>query len=123
MKNNKGFTLIELLAVMTIIVILSLISIPAVTRMIDRSKSNGFESQKKLVMVAAKSYAQSNRKVLPKSVEEPSTINLQTLKDSGYLKDDIKSSSGSSCMTNSSVIIYKKANNKYTYEVSLNCGS
>ena len=121
MKNNKGFTLVELLGVITIIAILSLIAIPAVTKTINNSRKNHFESQKKLIIIAAKSYAQSNRSVLPRTVGETTTITIQTLKDSGYLKDDVKNSIGVSCMNNSTINIYKESTNKYKYDVLLNC--
>ena len=48
--NSKGFTLIELLAVITIMGILMLVAIPAVSRTIENSRRDTF-------MNTAKSYA------------------------------------------------------------------
>lgn len=47
MKNNKGFTLIEVLAVIIIIAVLALITIPNINRLIEDSKKRNFISDAK----------------------------------------------------------------------------
>ena len=86
--KNKGFTLIELLAVITILGILMVISIVAVTRLINKSKREQKNAQEQTVIMAAESYLQANRALLPKSIGETTTIFVSNLKESNYLKDD-----------------------------------
>ena len=49
--NKKGFTLVELLAVVVILGIIMTISLPAVSRWIDRGKKESDESQKKTLVM------------------------------------------------------------------------
>jgi len=48
-KNNKGFTLIELLAVIVILAIILLITVPEVLKTLDQSKSSALQSSADLV--------------------------------------------------------------------------
>ena len=66
--NKKGFTLVELLAVVTILGIILVAAVPAVNRWIGRGKTESLESQKKTLVMATESYAQSNSKYLHDSV-------------------------------------------------------
>ena len=53
-KNNKGFTLVEVLATVTIIGLLALIAIPAVTKSIEDSRKEAFVSMAKTIINQAK---------------------------------------------------------------------
>ena len=59
-KNKKGFTLIELLAVIVILAIIALITVPIVMNIISNSKKGSAEDSVYGVMDAAKLYWASN---------------------------------------------------------------
>ena len=121
-RNNRGFTLIELLATITILGIISVISIVAVSRLINKSKVEQKNSQEKTISMAAESYMQANHDMLPKVIGDTTVISVKTLKEANYLKENIKNSSGQSCMEYSEVVVYKKSATKYTYKTHLYCG-
>lgn len=54
--NNKGFTLVELLAVVTILVAFSLVAITNTSASLKRNTRQKEDSQKKLLITAAKVY-------------------------------------------------------------------
>ena len=121
MKSKKGFTLIELLAVVVILGILMTISIPAVTKWIDQGKKANIESQKQSLLMASKTYAQTNRNVLPKAIGESTEISAQELKSANYLDKDIINGDKKSCMADSKVVIYKYSKTGYSYTAYIYC--
>ena len=121
MKNDKGFTLVELLAVVTILGIILVATIPAVNRWIGRGKTESLESQKKTLVMATESYAQSNSKYLPKKIGESIDVPIKNLKDAKYLKEDILNADKKSCMENSYVRIYQYSRTKYKYMAFVYC--
>ena len=80
MTNKKGFTLVELLAVIVILGIIMTVSIPAISKWINRSKNESLESQKQTLLMAGEAYAQGNSKVLPKAIGEAKKIKAKYLK-------------------------------------------
>ena len=125
LKKNKGFTMIELLAVITILGVLSILSIAGISTLIQKSKNKEIEAQRKIIKLAAQSYIQFNKTKAPKRAGDTVDITLTELKNNNFLKEDIKDSSGYSCMANSKITVKKVADNKndYTYTVKLKCGS
>ena len=121
MKNRKGFTLVELLAVVVILGIIIMMSIPVVGRWIDRSKMESDEGNKKALIMAAQSYAQGNTKKLPKSVGGTTKITAQELLNANFLKEELVNSEKKNCM-DSYVKIVKQGQNNYKYTAFINCG-
>ncbi len=120
--NKKGFTLVELLAVVVILGILMTISIPAVSKWIDKGKATNLDSQKETLIMATKSYAQANRNNLPKAIGDHKTVTASELKQNNYLEKDIINGNKESCMAESKVEIYKISSNSYSYIGYVYCG-
>ena len=121
MKNRKGFTLVELLAVIVILALLLVISVPAVSKWIDRSRKENLDSQKSMLVMATQSYIENHTESLPKAVGESTKIKASDLTAINYLNSDIKDGSDRNCTNNSYVTITKKENNNYDYEAFIYC--
>lgn len=82
MKYKNGFTLTELLATIVILAVISLIATPAVIGVSNSIKNNMFESKKKLILQAAKLYAEDN--------PNKNSLNVNVLCYNNYLTRDSK---------------------------------
>ena len=120
MKDNKGFTLVEILAVVVILGIIMVISVPAVSKWISRGKAESKESQKSTLLMAAQSYAQDNKKILPKAIGQTTILTAEELKNANYLKEDLYDADKKKCM-NSVIRIYKYNKTGYTYTAYIYC--
>ena len=121
-KNNKGFSLIEVLATIVIIGIVSTIGIVSVNRMIEQSRQHYYESQEQQMVLAAQSYVNDNRNILPKNVGGMIKIYLSTLREKNYLKEDIVDQDKRTCYKDKSyVAIYKSSQSEYKYRGYLEC--
>ena len=86
--NKKGFTLIELLAVITILVILSLVIIPIVDSNIRRSKQDMYNIQIENIRMAAVNYFTNNMSMRP-SRGNYCYISLDFLENEDYMSEDV----------------------------------
>ena len=121
--KKKGFTLVEILAVIVIIGILSTIAIVAYTKHIDKAKKEIDKQNETTIVMAAKAYMEANPSEKPQSIGESAKVDLKTLKNKNYLKEDIINSKKESCMNNSYVYVYKNDYDKYSYKGVLYCGN
>ena len=119
--KRKGFTLAELLVTIIILGILASASVFAISSLVNRSKEESIEAQKKSFLMATKSYAESHPEVLPSAIGQTKKVYAKDIKRAKYLKDNIKNSDGKSCMEHSYVNICKYDTAEYTYSVYINC--
>ena len=59
--DNRGFTLIEVLAVIVILGVIALITVPTITNVISKNKDDNYENLKKSIVSSAKVYMSDNR--------------------------------------------------------------
>ena len=123
MKNNKGFSMVELLAAVTILGILAVIGIGAVSRIISKAHEEYYKNQEKNLILAAQSYTQSNKSKLPKIVGKKTKITVKTLKEANYLKSDLTSYNGKTkCSeTDTYVNVFKYGLSDYSYTAYVTC--
>ena len=79
LKNQKGLTLIELLAVIVILAIVAAIAVPAIGNIIENTRYNAAKADAINVLNAANLYFTDEGSV------DGATVNVKTLKASGYL--------------------------------------
>lgn len=120
--NRKAFTMVELLGVMVIIGVISTVAVVAVSNYFDKSRAQKDEQNKNNIIMAAQSYYQANRDLLPKIIGDASEINLSDLRKAKYLSGDVSNSKDESCMKQSYVRVVKLDDDYYSYYPQLYCG-
>lgn len=125
MKSKKGFTLIELLAVVVILVLVSLLAVPAVINMLNKNREVTYDAKMKIILKQAKQYSKDNMNILYNSnktyLENVCTVlTVKDLLDAGYLKEIASDGSNSNhvinpktneYMDNQQIVVY--INSKY----------
>lgn len=87
---NKGFTLAELIAVIVILSLISLITIPAISKTLKDNKKTLCKNQLEQILITARSYGAENIFSLPQADGGTKTITLQTLISEGFIDGDIE---------------------------------
>ncbi|MEG2011442.1 MAG: prepilin-type N-terminal cleavage/methylation domain-containing protein [Bacilli bacterium] len=82
--KNKGYSLVELLAVITILGLLILITVPIINNSIIKSKQKALENQKKELIRTTKKYAIKKSSILPFAINDISEVSVSEL-----LKEEI----------------------------------
>lgn len=127
-KNSGGFTLIEIIAVVIIIGILAIVTVPSVSRYIANTRKTAYSSHEESMKRAAESYTiecldGTNPNCLLPDRGTKQKLYLNELVDKGYL-DNLKSTDGKTfCDKNLSYVeIANTGKSNYEYTVCLYCG-
>ena len=124
--NNKGFTIVEVLAVVVILGLLSGFAIVSVSAILDKAERNHYATQQKNMIMAAQSYAQDNRNILPKEIGGSRIITLKELQNRKYIGEVLDRSKNTCSNGNldengSYVEIFRYSKDGYSYRPYLKC--
>lgn len=119
---RKGFSLVELLAVLVILGLLSLISIPLVNSSLKKSREKARVVQINEIVKASKKYAIKNSFVLPQNEGEETTIQFKDLIKNNYIDstqvvDPVTKKELNGCIK----VCYKCSNIEYDYYYKEEC--
>lgn len=117
--SKNGFTLIEILAVIIIIGVVSLITMPVVQRNITKSRQQAYNNQIDNIVKAAKDWSSENLRNLPENNNEKLNISLEMLMSLGYLEDNLVDPLTDKYFSPDTVITIEKNNNNYRYKVNV----
>ena len=119
MKNKKGFTLVELIGVVILIGIITLIAVPSVDYIINKTKENAYEGTVKTLMTGLHNWVTDNKELVYEDGTEI-LLTLTDLKEQGYVEFDIKNPKTGACLANIMQFKIRRVKNnekdKYEYD-------
>lgn len=123
MNKDSGFTLVELLAVVMVIGLVALVSVPVVRNITKDAKQKGKERQIGIVLESAKNWAIQNTDLLPEN-NGSILVKTDTLKKEGLLENKkIINPVNNKEINGCAKISYNEDFNQYEYEYNEECKS
>ena len=122
MKTN-GFTLLELVAVIVILALIGLLTMPLITKLINNNKDKAYNNQIINIENAAKNWGADNIYLLPDEEDETLYITLAHLKATGLIDKSIINSQTENEFLNDMKIRITYQNSGLIYEVLESSGS
>ncbi len=116
--RQKGFTLAELLAVIVVLGLISVITIPMVTKSLGEYKARLCNEQVSNIEEAARVWGSDHLFELPDTTKD---ITLKDLQAGGYIDKNIKNSKNGKEIPETTTITITKTGKKFTYTVNYSC--
>lgn len=113
--NKKGFTLTELLAVLLILSILMIVSVPTVLNLVSENKSDTFINDIKKMNTNVEYYINSGKIKVPNDVNKCSLVNLNYIDNNEFETSPF----GGSYDKVKSYVIVSRDENKYKFTTTL----
>ena len=120
---KKGFTLVELLAVLIVIGVIMLVTVPNIVNSINKGKTNKYNAFIKDLEMATENYVETNFEKYPQLtiVGNQTAVELNELVENNYLKEPIINPSNNNEMNLNSIVIVTVENDKsLSYQYSSN---
>ncbi|MDD4036221.1 MAG: DUF5011 domain-containing protein [Bacilli bacterium] len=112
--NNKGFTLIELLVVLIILTITLTTVVPNLLKMMDTTKNDTYETQKQVILDAAKEYMVTYTEDISWN-NNLAEIKVETLQVKGLLRHPFSNLKGKKISPLETKVLVKRDDNNYKY--------
>jgi len=113
---KKGFTLIELVAVIIILGIIAVITIPVADKVIKDSKETLYKAQIEDIIEGAKAWSTNNASSLP-TEGKMKTITLGELQKGGYIDKDLENPKTGLKFSETTLITIENKNGGFNYQV------
>lgn len=119
---KKGFTLVELLGVISIMAVILLLSVPAVTNILKKATESEYYSFEENVFLATEAYLSSNKEKYPelREVDKLTYVTIDQLLITNFLSSNMINPVTKKKMSEESdhvIIIYMNSKKLYIYEL------
>ncbi|MBR1376377.1 MAG: prepilin-type N-terminal cleavage/methylation domain-containing protein [Bacilli bacterium] len=120
--KKRGFTLVELIAIMVILGILTLITVPIILNSIKRARQNTYNTNISMIKTALQGWKNDHTSLVPKRGEKI-YLTIAELKRENYLEQEMINPLTTKPFPNDMLLTITNNNGSYEYDVDVNSGT